>query len=115
MSTWWSRFRESRGYRDIALILVTVLSILAYESRNDYVDAVQDERASSLLKTCRETNNRNSHGKSEVEKRINQFEQGTPERKSAEASKDFTKALLDAVVPVENCREYVAKRVGTSE
>jgi hypothetical protein len=100
---WW--FWWGRGYRDLWLLAVTGLVVLA-------LAAIQDQRLSAATQACEEAKERNVETREAINAQIAALPPG-PRRERAENNRDSTFIIIDAIVPArEDCDKYASDLVG---
>lgn len=137
LAYWWSE----RGYRDIWLILISLLVLFALKQNNDRIADIQHDRASNIRNICTDQNHRHDktvaqldnlfananakviHRKQKLENIIEHMlrsgDVATP-HKDAElvisallpkVSIKPTKVLIDRLAPKQNCKLLVKQSV----
>jgi len=138
--TAWGKIKYiiRRGYKDIWLIVITAIVLIALDSALDAIDQIQKERARVTLTNCEGQNKRNSDSKKQNDlELISQFadrqtannlkdstakevadvaekiisEQPANVRKGIARERASIRSIIDANVPIQNCDALVRKNV----
>jgi hypothetical protein len=122
-SAWWKVLIRENAYRDVWLVIVTVVLgwavFAAYDaahSADSATRAIQRERVSATRRVCEDQNLRNKATIDTLNKlgERDNAEATTPQAKlRAQQTIAGTKALVNALAPVRNCPEVVKATVGT--
>ena len=142
-TTWGKvKYVAKRGYKDIWLIAITALVVIALDSALGSVDQIQEERARVTRTSCESQNQRNSASKKQndlelIPRLANQqtaieLKDATeeevanvterliaeqPENVRGEIARERTsvRSIIDANVPIQDCEALVKKNVTEPE
>jgi hypothetical protein len=111
---WYINSREN-WYRDLWLFLISIVVAIAIikalgtsNKANELAHAIQEQRVTQAHDNCLDENTRHRNTVATLDGVIARLP--AARRKQAEASRQFTVLLIDALAPVRDC-ELVAKSV----
>jgi hypothetical protein len=107
------RLIRENWYRDLWLVVLTIIMLVALGAALNAIDSIQEERAAAIRRACDEQNARNATALRYLRGLTAEQDQDRdePRRTPAEQAKlvqDFTDALVG---PVRDCDEVVQRTV----
>lgn len=95
----------------VVLGVSTLAGVFGRTTENaEFAEAIQDERARATLQACRAQNARHQATVKTLDRVIAGLPAG-PRRQEATERRDGTVALIDALVPLRNCKKLVERTV----
>lgn len=112
----WRRFVRDNWYRDVwllvvsAVVLVAIIKALgAANDAKDNVAAIQDSRVALTRDTCEQQNSRHDNTIKRLNKLVNEIHDPR-QRRRAQANIAGTISLIDALAPHQNCTALIHSR-----
>lgn len=94
----------------VGVVVLTVLVVVLFFFNGDRIDQINAERAQNVERNCEDVNARNVAALRELDRLLAQRSAGAS-REQVRRSRQNTKALIDAMLPLRDCELLARQQV----